>query len=132
MIKKVIIADDEPIIRDLLGKMLGNVNGLECDLCKNAEQLLERIANTQYDFVLTDNDMNPGIKGIEAVRMIREMGVYKNTPIYVMSGREVGDEALQAGATGYIRKPFKMNRLIKLVERRLNPAHQQSQANSEQ
>ena len=110
MAKKVIIAEDESSIRNLLGGYLGN-KGLECDLCENAEQLLEKMKNNSYNLVITDNDMGR-IKGIEAVKAIRETD--KTIPIYVMSGREIEQEALQAGATGYLQKPFGLKDLDRI------------------
>lgn len=127
MAKKIIVAEDQDSIRELIGAYLGR-KCLEVELCENAEQLLEKIKNTYYDLVLTDNYMS-GIKGIEAVRRIRETD--KNIPIYVMSGRGVEIEALQAGATGYIQKPFGLKDLDAIVDS-LNPAQQNSQAYSEQ
>lgn len=111
MAKKIIVAEDQKPIRDICALYFQMIKGLEYDLCENAEQLLEKMRNVQYDLVLTDNDMGYGMKGIEAVRKIRETN--KTTPIYLMSGDEIKYEALQAGATGYIPKPSGLGEFLR-------------------
>ena len=128
MARKIIIAEDDEQIRSFLASYMRDVKGLDIEVCENGEQLLEKIANTKYDLILTDNDM-PRMGGIEAIKVIRESD--KNIPIYLMSGQATEEDALQAGANGYLHKPFNIRDLDGIVEA-LNPAQQNSQSNYEQ
>jgi CheY-like chemotaxis protein len=111
MTKKVIVAEDMESLRTMYSLYLGHIRGLEYDLCKNGEELLEKIKNTKYDLVLTDNNMGYGINGIGVVKEIRKTN--NSIPIYVISGDEIEPEALQAGATGYISKPEGIGKFFK-------------------
>ncbi len=130
MPKRIIIIDDEELIRSFLSSYLEQ-KGLEVESCQNAEELLEKIKQAEYDMVLTDNDMRSPIKGLEAIKIIRK-DFGKNIPLYLMSGREISREALdEAGASGYLRKPFGLKDLDALVEG-LQPTQQDSQPYTEQ
>jgi len=128
MARKVIIAEDDEQIRSFLASYMGEVKGLDIEVCENGEQLLEKIANTRYDLILTDNDM-PRIRGVEAIKRIRESD--KDILIYLMSGQAAEEDALQAGANGYLHKPFNIRDLDGIVEV-LNPTQQDSQPDYEQ
>jgi CheY-like chemotaxis protein len=112
MAKKIIVAEDQESIRNICSLYFKQIKDLEFDLCENAEELLEKMRNARYDLVITDNDMGTGIKGVEAIRRIRESD--KIIPIYLMSARkEIEQEALQAGATGYISKPLGLGEFLR-------------------
>lgn len=105
---RVIVADDEEIVRDVYKTIIGQlVTGVEIEAVSDGESLVDRVrsANAEgikLDLILTDYQM-PGMDGLKAISQIRIFN--KNTPIYVVSGmREIAEEALKLGATGYIKK----------------------------
>jgi len=104
MTKKMILAEDDQDFREGLVLYIGDeIPGVEIEYVDDGKPLLERARNGGYALILTDNDMKQ-MNGLEAVRRIREFD--KTTPIYLMSGRDVRKQALEAGATGYIPKDF--------------------------
>jgi len=114
MVKKVIVADDDPMLRELLMDFLGvafQKEGIEVefDEASNGKELVEKVREGDYALVLTDNEM-PGGNGLNAIREIR--GYNEIVPIYMLSGSDVSEEALKAGATGYFAKPIKLSEII--------------------
>ena len=73
-----------------------------------------------FDLLLFDHEIQ-GINGLELVRRVRRMPHRKGTPIILISLYDLTEEAREAGADAFLRKP---NNLIELVDtiRRLLPA----------
>jgi len=106
---KILVVDDfstmRRIIRNLL-KELGFINVSEAEDGMAALNELKREGN--YEFVVTDWNM-PNMSGIELIRAIRSDGALKHLPILMVTAeakRENIIEAAQAGASGYVVKPF--------------------------
>ena len=71
------------------------------------------------DLVLTDVNM-PRMDGITLVRELRSLSTYKFTPMLVLtteSGPETKQRGKQAGATGWIVKPFNPEQLLATIAR---------------
>ena len=71
------------------------------------------------DLVLTDVNM-PRMDGITLVRELRSLASYKFTPMLVLtteSGAETKQRGKQAGATGWIVKPFSPEQLLSTIAR---------------
>ena len=105
---RILVADDEAEIRSVLRKFLSGL--IECDISEAADgrQALELLKKEPYDLVLMDIKM-PGISGIDATKKIKES--YPGLEVLVISAwdsQSVASEALQAGASDYIPKPFQM------------------------
>ena len=105
---RILIADDEAEIRSVLNKFLSGL--IECDIAEavDGRQALELLKKGPYDLVLMDIKM-PGISGIDATKKIKED--YPGLEVLVISAwdsQSVASEALQAGASDYIPKPFQM------------------------
>jgi two-component system chemotaxis response regulator CheY len=80
---------------------------------------LDYARRADADLVLTDVNM-PRMDGITLVRELRALGNYKFTPMLVLtteSGQETRQRGKQAGATGWIVKPFNPEQLLKTIER---------------
>jgi len=106
MTKRAIIADDDLEMRDSLLKVLGMAFREEeveviIDEVSNGRELVERARKINYDIILTDYDM-PGGDGLTAIREIRRTN--KSVIIYMLSGRDIREEALKAGATEFFYK----------------------------
>ena len=64
----------------------------------------------------------PEITGIDVIKQIRADSETKNIPIVIFSAlgnKERVDEALEAGANMYLRKPFQINELVEAIENNL-------------
>ncbi|MBI5148826.1 response regulator [Candidatus Pacearchaeota archaeon] len=102
--KKIILAEDSKIIREHLIEIIKETFDVEVDAVDNGEDLVKKVRENRYDFILTDNQM-PSMCGLDAIKEIR--GFNKEVPIYMMSGL-IGNRvyALKLGATGFIEKGF--------------------------
>ena len=105
---KILIVDElatmRRIIKNLL-RSLGFNNTQEADDGLTALTMLKKI---DFDFVITDWNM-PGLTGIDLLKHIRADDELKNLPVLMVTAeatREQILEAAQAGANGYIVKPF--------------------------
>jgi two-component system chemotaxis response regulator CheY len=92
------------IVRNLL-KELGFVNVQEAE---DGVEALRKLRSETYDFVVSDWNM-PNMTGIELLREIRADAKLKHLPVLMVTAeakRENIIEAAQAGASGYVVKPF--------------------------
>jgi two-component system chemotaxis response regulator CheY len=121
MTKTVLIVDDSPTMRRMVGDTLrgagyGVVEGV------NGEDALRKLGGQSVSLVITDFNM-PVMGGIALVNRLRAMPAYRFTPILVLTTESTDDrknEGRAAGATGWMVKPFDPDRLVQVV-RRLTP-----------
>ena len=105
---KFLVVDDfstmRRIVRNLL-KELGFVNVQEAE---DGVDALEKLRGGDFDFVVSDWNM-PNMTGIDLLRAIRADAALKHLPVLMVTAeakRENIIEAAQAGASGYVVKPF--------------------------
>lgn len=102
----VLIIDDNVVILDLVGKVVMR-EGFQVKLCTNAEDGLAYFEERRVDAVISDVKL-PGMNGLEFLVIIKEKK--PNIPVLLITGA-VGqftrEDAIAAGADGYISKPFK-------------------------
>ena len=73
----------------------------------------------KFDLVLTDVNM-PNMNGIELVQQLRQLDDFKFTPMLMLTTESAGDmkmQGKQAGATGWIVKPFNPEQLLSTIKR---------------
>jgi two-component system response regulator HydG len=102
---RMLIVDDEPIVRDSLGKWFAE-EGYEVAAAESASEALRRMADGRWDLALVDIKM-PGVDGIELLNRLRD--VDPNLIIIIMTGYasvETAVAALKNGAYDYVTKPF--------------------------
>lgn len=105
--KEILIIDDEPIMRKLLGQILKE--RYRVVTLENGREALEWMYSGNIpDLVVADLNM-PEIDGFEYIKRIRESGFYYDVPLIVLSGEESSSErikCLKLGANDYLIKPF--------------------------
>jgi DNA-binding response OmpR family regulator len=104
---KILIAEDEPDIRDLISLTL-QFGGYEVVSAKDGIEAVSAAQNDQFDLILMDVRM-PRMTGYEACRVLRSDAATRGIPIIFLSakGQETEVQAgLDAGADDYILKPF--------------------------
>ncbi|KAA6451559.1 response regulator transcription factor [Bacillus swezeyi] len=107
---RVLIADDEKEIRDLLKTYLKR-EWYEVDAAVDGEDALRLFEQNHYHLIILDL-MMPKIDGIEVCRRIRS---HTNVPILMLTAKDLeGDKilGLSMGADDYITKPFSMNEVL--------------------
>lgn len=111
MEKDILLVEDEVEFADYLKRGLGYV-GYDVLLAHSAEEGLEKLSQSQPDFIILDV-MLPGMDGIAACRCMRETGY--SGPILMLTARNAIPDrvsGLDAGADDYLVKPFAFEELL--------------------
>jgi two-component system response regulator MprA len=110
----VLVVDDDPAIRDAVGRAL-RLDGYSVTLAGDGLGALREIQAADQDVVLLDIGL-PELDGLEVCRRLRTGG--RRTPILLLTARDaVADrvEGLDAGADDYLVKPFALDELLARV-----------------
>ncbi len=119
----VLIVDDASFIRDLVKKCLRSYfPGIVIDEAINGRKAQQLLGTQQFDLVLCDWEM-PEMSGLELLVWFREQEAYAKVPFIMVTSR--GDkenvvQAIQAGVSDYIGKPFTNEQLIGKVKKALS------------
>jgi two-component system alkaline phosphatase synthesis response regulator PhoP len=124
--RKVLIADDEPDILEILKYNLSN-EGYEVVTARDGDEALERARRTQPDLVVLDV-MMPKKTGVEVCEILRSQPAFKDTLIIFLTA--LNDEGtqirgLETGADDYVSKPVSPKVFLSRVNalfRRVNKA----------
>lgn len=112
---RVLIADDEPIIRLDLKQMLENMGYEVVAEAGNGEEAVKFARDIRPDVCILDVKM-PLLDGIDAVEMIAEEGIAPAILLTAYSDKELVDRAKAAGVFAYLVKPFKPSDLPPAIE----------------
>ncbi|MDA8403241.1 MAG: response regulator, partial [Desulfobacteraceae bacterium] len=102
---RILIVDDEPDIRDQLGRMLSGQK-YSIDTAKDGEEALDKIFDHVFDLVILDI-MLPERDGLSVLQEIRQAGI--KIPVLMLTAKcDVDDKikGLDQGADDYLAKPF--------------------------
>jgi signal transduction histidine kinase/ActR/RegA family two-component response regulator len=116
---RVLVVDDEPDARDVLGTILGAV-GAEVELASSAEEALERLASFAPDVLVSDVGM-PGDDGYALIRRVREGGSrFARVPALALTAYASPEDARHAVLAGFdthLSKPVEPATLTAVVSR---------------
>ncbi|HOX17043.1 MAG TPA: response regulator [Spirochaetales bacterium] len=119
MAKRILIIDDSAAIRQSITYIL-NQEGYETIEAKDGQEALDMLPTLDaIDLIITDVNM-PNLDGISFIRKARELVKYRFTPILVLTTESQGtkmNEGKEAGATGWIVKPFSADKLLGIVRK---------------
>ncbi|MFP4151617.1 MAG: response regulator [Alkalispirochaeta sp.] len=93
--------------------------GYEVVQAGDGKEALTKLDGSPFALIVTDVNM-PNMDGIELTRQVRGTGDYKFTPIVVLTTESQSgkmNEGKEAGATGWIVKPFDSEKLLQVVKR---------------
>jgi DNA-binding NtrC family response regulator len=116
--RSVLVVDDEASVRGLLDSVLQRA-GFQVHLAADAEEALELFRRVDLDVVLADVVM-PGMDGVTLLAELLEIAT--DVPVVLMTGFgsiDAAVDAMRRGASDYITKPFKRQRVIEAIERAL-------------
>jgi len=116
--KRILIADDEEPIRELLRKFFRR-EGFEAWEAASGTETLKLIKKRKFDVVLTDLKM-PGLDGLGVLEQIREIS--PTTVVLIFTGYPTPESTLRAlelSTDGYVTKPINLEQLRNLVMRAL-------------
>jgi two-component system LytT family response regulator len=112
---RLLIADDEPLIRRGLRNALANLPAVELVAeCENGAQAIQEILSTQPDLVLLDVQM-PDCDGLEVLRQVGPERM--PSVIFVTAYDQYAVKAFELNAVDYLLKPFDEGRLSAAIER---------------
>lgn len=93
-----------------------DLEGWHIDACADGLEALAKIeSGATYDVLVLDNDL-PGAGGLELTRRARDLKHRRGVPIIIISASEIEEEARQAGANCFLKKPFDLNSIIRAIE----------------
>jgi len=114
----VLVADDNPINREVIGKILER-GGHSTTMVTNGEGVLETLEGERCDVVILDRNM-PGLGGVETLQALRlMMRGRERIPVIMLSADatpESRKEAFEAGADAFLAKPIEARRLLDEVQ----------------
>ncbi len=119
--KTIMTVDDSASVRMMVNFTLSEL-GFEIVEATDGKDALEKLDKKPIHMLITDVNM-PELDGINLVRKVRENPSYRFIPIIILtteSQDEKKKEGKQAGATGWIVKPFKPEQLIAVVRKVLS------------
>ncbi|WP_282874643.1 response regulator [Pseudomonas peli] len=121
----VLVVDDATFIRDLVKKGLrDHFPGIQIEEAVNGRKALQMLTRQPVDLILCDWEM-PEMSGLELLTWCREQDALKTVPFIMVTSR--GDkenvvQAIQAGVSDFIGKPFSNEQLITKVKKALSRA----------
>ncbi len=122
---KALVVDDSAVMRKVLIGALSRANITDVDQAADGAEAVQKVQENDYDIILLDWNM-PNMLGIDALKAIRAMG--KTMPIIMVTTEAEKSrvlEALKAGATNYVIKPFEPNTIIGKIQEVLSKAKAQ-------
>jgi excisionase family DNA binding protein len=115
---RVLVADDEASIRELLGKTLALAE-YHVDSVPDGRSAIDRLRLENYDLLIADLRM-PGMDGLQLTREARRFNsALKVIIITGYSSEATAIEAVNLGVNGYITKPFRVPQVLSAVARAL-------------
>jgi len=124
---KILVADDEPLVLELIAFSLINIGGFDVIKAKNGAQALALAQKELPDLISLDVRM-PKMTGYQVCDELKKIPATKDIPVVFLSakGQEAEiQEAMQCGAEDYLTKPFapdvyvKRIRIILMIHKKL-------------
>ncbi|ADL55013.1 chemotaxis response regulator CheY [Gallionella capsiferriformans] len=105
---RFLVVDDFSTMRRIVRNLLKELGFVHMQEAEDGVEALRKLRADTFDFVVTDWNM-PNMSGIELLRAIRADAKLRHLPVLMVTAeakRENIIEAAQAGASGYVVKPF--------------------------
>jgi two-component system chemotaxis response regulator CheY len=120
---RFLVVDDFATMRRIVRNLLKEIGYTNSDEAEDGVDALNKLRNSKYDFVVTDINM-PNMNGFDLLRNIRDDEQLKLLPVLMVTAEAKKEDiiaAAQAGASGYIVKPFTKatleGKLTKMVQK---------------
>jgi len=120
MKKRILIADDDPGIRDIF-KIILTKAGYDIEVKEDANEIFENKFNIP-DLFLVDKLLS-GVDGLDVCHYLKGNEQTSHIPVIMVSASpDIGIAATKAGADDFIEKPFELSYLLKVIERNIERA----------
>ncbi len=125
-VAKVLVVDDEEVIREILADFL-TMEGFYVRTAEDGSDALVELSRDRFDLVLSDLKM-PNMGGLELLGAIRKHTPHVVTIIMTGFGTvETAIEAMKQGAYDYVLKPFKVEEVVHTIRRGLEKQRLQAE-----
>ncbi len=118
---RLLVADDNDVIRSVIGKMMDSL-GVEYKMVSDGKLALDAVKKERFDVILMDCEM-PFMNGFDATRHIHQWQREKHqqlTPIIALTAYTLGEhktKSITAGMVDYLEKPINLNELEAVLRR---------------
>ena len=115
---KFLVVDDFSTMRRIVRNLLKELGFMNVEEAEDGADALAKLRNSAIDFVITDWNM-PNMDGLELLKNIRSDAGFAATPVLMVTAEAKKENiiaAAQAGASGYVVKPF----TAAILEEKLN------------
>lgn len=120
---KFLVVDDFATMRRIVRNLLKEIGYGNSEEAEDGVDALSKLRSARYDFVVSDINM-PNMNGFDLLRSIRADDTLKQLPVLMVTAEAKKEDiitAAQAGASGYIVKPFTKatleEKLTKIVQK---------------
>jgi two-component system chemotaxis response regulator CheY len=123
---KFLVVDDFSTMRRIVRNLLKELGFTNVDEAEDGVVALQKLKSGTFDFIVSDWNM-PNMTGIELLRAVRADAALKHLPVLMVTAEAKKEnivEAAQAGASGYIVKPFtaatldeKLNKIFQTMQK---------------
>ncbi len=111
---RLLVVDDSKVMRDMVAACLRPLSDAAFEFASNGLEAIERLALGQFALVVLDLNM-PDVSGYEVIEFIRSQDKLRALPILVVTTRgddESRTRVLEAGASGFLAKPFAPEQIL--------------------
>ncbi|EYU16943.1 MULTISPECIES: chemotaxis response regulator CheY [Photorhabdus] len=105
---KFLVVDDFSTMRRIVRNLLKELGFNNVEEAQDGAEALAKIRSSQFDFIISDWNM-PNMDGLELLKVIREDAQLAKIPVLMVTAEAKKENiiaAAQAGASGYVVKPF--------------------------
>ena len=115
--KRILIAEDDKDVGDILTHMLGP-SGYTVELAKDGQEAIEKLRMSRFDLAIVDMAM-PNVDGLTVIRRLRADPETQKMPTLVLTACAFGpdqEKAIRAGCDVFITKPFDPEQLLEKIQ----------------
>lgn len=123
--KQVLIVDDSKLMRDMVAACLRPLGEIQFVFAETGLEAIERLALAGFDLIVLDLDM-PDLGGLELTQFVRAEERLRGLPILVVTARSDDGsrtQLLNAGASGFLAKPFAPQQILEEARNLLRDEH---------
>ena len=116
---KFLVVDDFSTMRRIVRNLLKELGYTNVDEAEDGVAALQKLSSAPFDFVVTDWNM-PNMDGLTLLQTIRSTAELKHLPVLMVTAEAKKENiiaAAQAGASGYVVKPFTAGTLAEKLEK---------------
>lgn len=124
--KYILSIDDQSSICQMISFTMSDLSNnqveYEVDIANDGQTGIDKAKAKQYDLVITDQKMPGDIDGIAVIKTLKSLSNYRSVPVVMLTmetTEQMKNAARDAGASGWMNKPFTPASLINMVQRLL-------------